>query len=357
VLEQAAIPLFANHQTFHPRFGWIKKGYDAAAKDPAAFSRASAPVDLGVGKNMVEAIRFWALATKVLVKQPHPDRPRLSIHTPTRIGRALLDDRLGLDPYAEDLTTLWILHWHALSTPSFLPIWRLVFNDLAAVEFTENDLFLHCAQEIAATSWSQPSHSSIRKDVDCLLRMYCRRGSRRRDSIDDFIDSPFSALHLIRSAPGADNETYRFSRGTKRGLTAAAITYACLDFMSRDGRNIRTISISRLALEPGSPGRLLKIAEQDIADAIESSMEDVVGLQLARPAGSRQLAVESDPTLVALAVLCAWYGAEARLERPEELDVAGHNCTGPVLSEARLAKLLRRCDKEQAKQKVGGDAA
>jgi hypothetical protein len=88
--------MFANHQTFHPRFGWIKKGYDAAVADPNVFNLKSAPVRLGVGKNMVEAIRFWAMATKVTTRRPHPERPRLSVHTPTHVGRALLDDRLGL---------------------------------------------------------------------------------------------------------------------------------------------------------------------------------------------------------------------------------------------------------------------
>lgn len=96
-LEQAATPMFANHQTFHPRFGWIKKGYDAAARDPNIFNEKSAPVDLGVGKNMVEAIRFWTYATKVITRSPHPDRPRTSVYTPTRFGRALLDERFGLD--------------------------------------------------------------------------------------------------------------------------------------------------------------------------------------------------------------------------------------------------------------------
>ena len=28
-MELYAVPSFAAHQTFHPRFGWIKKGYDA----------------------------------------------------------------------------------------------------------------------------------------------------------------------------------------------------------------------------------------------------------------------------------------------------------------------------------------
>ena len=50
-------PIFARHETFHPRFGWLKKGFDKADDDNLVFSKESAPVVLGVGKNMVKAIR------------------------------------------------------------------------------------------------------------------------------------------------------------------------------------------------------------------------------------------------------------------------------------------------------------
>lgn len=49
--------VFARHETFHPRFGWLKKGFDRAAIDSEVFLRPDAPVRLGVGKNMVRAIR------------------------------------------------------------------------------------------------------------------------------------------------------------------------------------------------------------------------------------------------------------------------------------------------------------
>jgi hypothetical protein len=52
-------PVFARHETFHPRFGWLKKGFDLAKQDPDIFLREDAPVRLGVGKNMVSAIRYW----------------------------------------------------------------------------------------------------------------------------------------------------------------------------------------------------------------------------------------------------------------------------------------------------------
>ena len=30
-------PLFARHETFHPRYGWLEKGFDEAETDPGIF--------------------------------------------------------------------------------------------------------------------------------------------------------------------------------------------------------------------------------------------------------------------------------------------------------------------------------
>lgn len=45
-----ANPIFARHETFHPRFGWLKKGFDRASDDAEVFLRDDAPIRLGVGK-------------------------------------------------------------------------------------------------------------------------------------------------------------------------------------------------------------------------------------------------------------------------------------------------------------------
>jgi hypothetical protein len=58
--------VFARHETFHPRFGWLKKGFDRASEDSEVFLREDAPVQLGVGKNMVRSIRYWCVAFKLL---------------------------------------------------------------------------------------------------------------------------------------------------------------------------------------------------------------------------------------------------------------------------------------------------
>jgi hypothetical protein len=354
-LEQAATPTFANHQTFHPRFGWLKKGYDAAALDPNVFNDKAAPVRLGVGKNMVEAIRFWALALKVVARRPHPDRPRTSVYTPTRIGRALLDDH-GLDPYMEDPATLWMLHWLALSERSILPVWRLTFNDFGVLEFTEDELLQFCVDEIAATTWSQPKKSSVQKDVDCLLRMYSRREAQGRQSVDDLLDSPFRELGLIQPSPGAKKNTYRMIRGAKITLPAAAITYACLDYMSRSVAGSQTISLTRLAADQGSPGRLMKLTEQDIADALKDSAKVVSHLQLARPAGSLQLAISASPGDVAFELLASRHEQRSSsLPSAQDFSLVGDTAAAPEMSDSEVEDVIRRA--ERSRLGKGGDAA
>ena len=68
-LENACTDTFARHETFHPRFGWFRKAFVAAATDLAIFNDPDATVRLGVGKNMVRSLRFWGTASHLLVDE------------------------------------------------------------------------------------------------------------------------------------------------------------------------------------------------------------------------------------------------------------------------------------------------
>ena len=57
---------FSGHETFSLRHGWLKKGVDCVSQKPDFFSTERAMIELGVGKNMVQSIRHWCLATQVL---------------------------------------------------------------------------------------------------------------------------------------------------------------------------------------------------------------------------------------------------------------------------------------------------
>ena len=100
-----------------------------STSDHAIFSRPEAPVEIGVGKNMVRAIRFWGTAARLITDDPHNARGREARWVPTRRGRALFGED-GWDPYMEDPGTLWLLHWLLLApNKSRLPVWWLAFNE------------------------------------------------------------------------------------------------------------------------------------------------------------------------------------------------------------------------------------
>lgn len=91
--------LFAGHESFHIREGWIRKGLCAAAEDPFFFTRPDCADELGVGRNMVKAIRYWIRATELAqsLSEKNGGKPTTRFEL-TRIGARLLDK----DPYFED---------------------------------------------------------------------------------------------------------------------------------------------------------------------------------------------------------------------------------------------------------------
>jgi hypothetical protein len=337
-------PVFARHETFHPRFGWLRKGVLASAKDPDIFGAEDAPTRLGVGKNMVRAIRYWGRAFGTLHDAENPDRPRLARTVPSNLGATLFSSD-GWDPYLEDPATLWLLHWQLLRPPCLAPVWSLAFNKFAAVEFTEEDIALFVA-DVAGRLWDGIAESSIRKDVACLLRMYARR-PKARESIEDELDCPFRDLGLIE--PTSDLGVYRFVLGQKSSLPDDLIVYAVLDFLAFSGATGRTITVPRLATSPGGPGRVFKLTEPALGEAV-ARYADRPGspVQASSPAGVLQLAVTEEPSAVALAILESFFaertGSDRRLlggTGHHELDVIDE-CLARVEGPAPVGAANRR---------------
>lgn len=304
-LADAATPTFARHETFHPRYGWFRKAYAYAAQDPQVFSREDAPVVIGVGKNMVRAIRFWGLAAKLIIEDPKAVNRRSPGVVPTRIGHALFGES-GWDPFMEDPGTLWLLHWLLLAPPSRLPVWWIAFNEVHAVEFTEEDLDVAVTAHLEATAeWTHPHPSSIKKDLTALLRAYAPPVRSRRSRIDDILDCPLRELNLIGRS--AATNRYRFTLGPKPTLPPAVATYAVLDYVARTASGGNTITLSRLASNPGSPGLSFKLAESDLLEVLEPIIALRDDLDMASPTGAAQLTWRGQPHEIAVEVLGHYY--------------------------------------------------
>lgn len=292
--ENPVNPVFANHETFHPRFGWLKKGFDAAKKNPDIFLQDDAPVRLGVGKNMVRAIRYWCSAFKLLDKN----------NLPTTFGEKLLGND-GWDSYLEDPASLWLLHWNLLKPTCEAAAWYYVFNVFRDLEFTKEDILAGLKNYIRNFN-KNIAESSFIKDISCILRMYAAQDFIRDNTpIEDSIDCPFNEFGLIRHF----GKNYQFKIGAKANLPAEIIVVACLEYASYVSQTTKTIAISRLLYDEGSPGMVFKLTENILCEAIEKIAKEFDKIILSDTAGLIQLSFTDEPEILADEILEQYYNS------------------------------------------------
>ncbi len=355
-LSDVALPVFARHETFHPRYGWFRKAYVAAKSDPRVFASEDAPVRLGVGKNMVRSIRFWGLAAKVVTEVSDPDASsgrKPSIVVPTRFGEALFGDG-GWDRWMEDPATLWLLHWRMLAQPCRLPVWWLALCDFNAVEFAPEDLSRTVITKLRAVpDWKTPSESAIGKDLSAFMRTYAPTAPLGRESMDDAADCPLRELRLVgrSEATGA----HRYKLGPKPTLASAVATHAVLDWIARSGTTGQTITLERVVAERGSPANVFKLSTADLLAALAPTVEASHSLGLAAPTGVPQLSWTRKAAVVAAEMLSQHFGVI-----PDD-PVAGPQGDEPVVrqdgsgaaSPQERQDVLTRLDSFQAKRSRG----
>ena len=286
--------IFARHETFYPRYSWLKKGFQAVCENSGIFLEEDAHIQLGVGKNMAKAIRYWCGAFKLI----EDDRDC----QPSQFGRMLLGDD-GYDPFLEDPASLWLLHWHLLKQPCRATAWYAAFNALRQAEFTSEDLKLALVKYRDALG-NRTVEASLKKDATCLLRMYVRQG----DDIslnEDNLDCPFAELGLIQRA--GDSLHYSFRIGSKPSLHAEIVVAACLDFAESLSSGQKTISLSRLLFDEGSPGMVFKLSESALCDAIEQVARWCNAINLSESAGLIQMAFTQAPSKVSQTILNKYY--------------------------------------------------
>lgn len=281
---------FARHETFHLRYGWLKKGFDLASADPEGFVAPDAAMRLGVGKNMVRAIRYWCRAFKLTSEVQSPDRPRTNLDVPTSFGVRLLADD-GWDPYLENPASLWLLHWRLTQPTCYAPSWYAVFNGAYLGTVTDDALFTEVSLlRDAHPGWGDVVDASLRKDIDCLLRMYAPRRGRGK-TLEDSLDSPFAGLRVLVPVE-SDRHTYSFNVGSKDGLADEVIVLAMMEHLAARGRlGASTAMLSGFVYEEASPGRVFKLTESDLRDAVRRISVGLPEIELIEVAGSLQLVV------------------------------------------------------------------
>jgi hypothetical protein len=251
---------FSGHQTFPLRIAWIPKAVREinAGRDPLTNSDDGIST-LGLGKNMVESLRCWIEAFGVATRGAKG-------WGLTEIG-AKIFGRDGLDPYLDDPSTSWVLHW-LICTNSKTPFWawECMFNRWLGSEFTATEV-LDVFVRQAASYPKAMSPVTLKQHWEVFLHTY---RPPRSGKGDDHLDSAMSVLGLIRevserpNAAGKWEPLYTFDNGVKVGISQQLFGYFVHDWWNTTHSHEQTVTLRELVSGARSPGRILKMQELEI---------------------------------------------------------------------------------------------
>jgi hypothetical protein len=273
---------FGRHETFALRYSWLSKGFHALASKSAIFESDDATVELGVGKNMVQAIRFWLRACRMM-------NPTTS--ETTKLGRLILDEESGFDPYLEDEATIWLIHWLLTTNPELATSFYWFFNKFHRPEFTSQELTTALADFIkdSVIQKRRPSLTTVKNDAQLLHRMYTQSKGNSRMPLEDALDSPLALLRLISQTAGG--RSYRSKPESRKQLPLGILGFAVCEVLA--ARKLTSIPIEELMYSRSdypAPGSIFRLTENDLVVKLEELSGYIPGgFEIRETAGIHQL--------------------------------------------------------------------
>lgn len=281
-------PQFSGHETFPLRQLWLLK-YTQLSNDlrleglSALPSTEKAMVRLGVGKNMVSAMRYWAEASGI-VKSGSLEL--------TELGATIFGDGThnGLDPDSEHAATQWLVHWRLSATPeAFTTNWFL-FNHVNGPT-ADRESILKSLKAFVASNGFKATDLTLKRSIEVCLRSYAPRMSGK-GHLEDFIEPFLGDLDLIVPI---NRDSFEFRRSMHSSLPDGIFAFALLEYWERLTNRGATLDFNRIAYDFGSPGRVFKLDPKSI-DARLSRIETLTdeALVWTEQAGLRQIVRRGD---------------------------------------------------------------
>jgi hypothetical protein len=262
---------FSGHETFPCRYTWLPKAVIGIRQNPRVFAEEDdAMVTLGVGKNMVRAIRFWADAAQIAVSDENAEGLCISEFGETVFGPH------GHDEFLEDIRTLWLIHWK-FSTNVDQPLfaWHFLLNFWHRQDFTRTEVLSAFAAEAQKTGKTL-SPVTLDNHFTTFLHTYLPTRGRKGEVMEDNLDCPLVELELIRevgerahSESNRRETIYAFRIEEKPEISPELFIYCLDDYWRKYHRSEKTLSFRQVAVGEGSPGQIFKLPERDIRERLE----------------------------------------------------------------------------------------
>lgn len=264
----------SGHETFPCRYAWLPKAVQSLKDNPTLFrNEDQAMVRLGVGKNMVRALRFWADAAGVSYADPNGN---LFV---SPFGSDLLGE-CGYDPFLEDVKTLWLIHWKIATNREPLFAWDYLLNVWHRPDFTRSEAIQYLAEEARRLD-KKLSLVTIENHFTTFLHTYVPTRTKKGEVLEDNLDCPLVELDLVtkigeRTVTDSNRREsiYSFRTEEKPEITAELFAYCLDEFWKAQHPKEASLSLRDVCVGRGSPGQIFKLPEYIVRQRLEEFERD-----------------------------------------------------------------------------------
>lgn len=277
---------FRAHDTFFIRKGWLSKGMKYVNEDGELFiSKTKNPMDvLGIGSNMVKALRYWLQAVG-LTQEPDSGK---RVQTLTEFGQRVFDN----DRYLEEIGTLCLLQYKLASNKEDATAWYYFFNEFNVSQFTRDDFITAIDKFILMDpEEGQVAARSLADDFNCIISTYLPRykTSPNRVSPENNIDCPFGELGLIDIVTKGKTPIY------KKAIPSVKMfdPWVILAVIKDRANGKKEIALNTLLTDPCNIGRVFNMDAITMLEVLHN-VEKTGEIKIVRTAGLDVIQLNSD---------------------------------------------------------------
>lgn len=248
---------YGQHQSFYLRDRWLNKALKQLQQDERFFYDQEAFEKIGLGKNMVQSLRFWVIATNVIEEKFNEERKK--VHLLTEFGSLIYK----YDRFVQFEETVTILHYYLVTRQEPATAWYWFFNYFNEKVFTKDSLLERFIEWVDQAENKSVSEKSLKRDIDCLLKLYT--ANPNVDDPEEVIRSPFDFLGLLVA-----NDDY-FYRYTPKNIHQTALMYTLLCYAQEN--DISSVTIEEIETKIGLWGKAFNLDRIMIVNSLEKLID------------------------------------------------------------------------------------